>query len=213
MITDAIEFTETEYDVLLDTIFPDDIEALCELTDDPDCKYRLTSMCEFSKECLDHYGRYDYSEAIVEKLQKLFGNLQEFLDDYTDRLEVNASLVNKLETIVNGVPDSLWELIDQEGIERISQITPMHIYKQRAVAYAQNIKISYDRSVKGRPLEEIDYVKSNEYEVILCVLNGIFGFDVEEGEESDDPLLSISAPLKSKLTDINNQIRERVSKE
>jgi predicted RNA-binding protein with PUA domain len=80
-------------------------------------------------------------------------------------------------------------------------------YKERGLGYARSIQSRYKQHIEGKPLAEIDYNISNAMEDKLCMLNGIFGMDIDDEDVATDPICSITFDLKEKLTELNEKIR------
>ena len=201
------ERLEQDYDTFLDDVDPDDIKILSELTDDVGLKEAFWELYQQSKDVLDYFGRHDFSSEIKQSLCSLIYNMQAISDEYEERLENNDELTERLEEFLAKVPGSFWQVINNKSFDpNTINITPMDTTKRRAVDYAVNIQSYYDQHVEGKPLKEIDFNACNERLAILCVLNGIFGLDVPEEAEENDPLISITSPLKEKYQSICDAI-------
>jgi len=105
--------TEREYDQIIDSVDPDDILYLGELTTDHEFKSKLYELHDESKIILDYFGAPEYSEEAVVNLAQFVQNINELHDVYTDRLEFNNELASALKRFVDLAPPSLWEVNSQ----------------------------------------------------------------------------------------------------
>lgn len=112
-VHDDLKITEAEYDAFLDSVDPDDIKELWDLTCDRETTQALFQLHDQAKDCLEYFGRKEFTHETIDQLARFINNLRDFQDTYEDRLETNQTLLNKLNAFLEKVPESLWLVIDE----------------------------------------------------------------------------------------------------
>ena len=204
---------ESQYDDFLDAVDVDDIKYLSELTDDMGLKDAFWQLYQLSKSVLDYFGRNELTDDTKLGLYSLIYHLVEIKDEYEERLEKNDDLLCRLNSFLDNVPESFFNAIYDDDFKPLEiNITPIHVYKKRAIDYARSIQSDYENQFKGKPIGELDIMHCKERLSIICVLNGIFGIDISEDDEKSDPLISITYPLKDNLQNICDKLNKKNKK-
>ncbi len=200
---------EQVYDDFLDTVDPDDIKELEDLTDDMGLKESFWDLYQHSKNVLDYFGRSEFTDEMALGIYSLIYHLESIRDDYEERLEKNDELVRKLDNFLCKVPESFWDTVHDETFKPMTfSITPMSREKRRALDLARQVQSNYIQQVKGKPDDKIDLGRCHKDLATLIALNVLFIHDVPDDEFDSDPVISITSPLTDIYKTICNSAKE-----